>query len=40
MFPDDFRRGMKLLALPRGENSPRRELEVEELWPHKGICWF
>ncbi len=28
---------MKLLALPREPNQPRRELEVEELWPHKGL---
>jgi 16S rRNA processing protein RimM len=35
-IPDRFAVGMKLLALPR--NSPdRRELEVEELWPHKGL---
>jgi len=27
---------MKLLALPK-EGSPRRELEVEDLWPHKGM---
>jgi 16S rRNA processing protein RimM len=29
--------GMKLLALPQASNEPRRELEVEELWPHKGL---
>ena len=28
---------MKLLALPRESNAGRRELEVEELWPHKGL---
>lgn len=27
---------MKLLALPRN-STDRRELEVEELWPHKGL---
>jgi 16S rRNA processing protein RimM len=27
---------MKLLALPR-DSANRRELEVEELWPHKGL---
>ena len=27
---------MKLLALPASEDR-RRELEVEELWPHKGL---
>ena len=33
---DRFSLGMKLLALPRNSAS-RRELEVEELWPHKGL---
>ncbi len=28
---------MKLLALPREPDQPRRELEVEDLWPHKGL---
>jgi 16S rRNA processing protein RimM len=32
-----FAAGMKLLALPREPNQLRRELEVEELWPHKGL---
>ena len=46
--PDRFRQGMKLWALPKtaepksgekaGANSgERRELTVEELWPHKGL---
>ena len=35
-IPDRFSLGMKLLALPRNSAS-RRELEVEELWPHKGL---
>jgi len=35
--PERFAAGMKLLALPREPNRPRRELEVEELWPHKGL---
>ncbi len=35
--PDRFVTGMKLLALSRQSDSPRRELEVEELWPHKGL---
>ncbi len=35
--PDRFAAGMKLLALPRSSNADRRELEVEELWPHKGL---
>ncbi len=36
-IPGRFVVGMKLLALPRGANEGRRELEVEELWPHKGL---
>jgi 16S rRNA processing protein RimM len=35
--PDRFTVGMKLLALPREQSASRRELEVEELWPHKGL---
>jgi 16S rRNA processing protein RimM len=35
--PDRFAVGMKLLALPREPNVGRRELEVDELWPHKGL---
>ncbi len=35
--PGRFVVGMKLLALPRGADGHRRELEVEELWPHKGL---
>ena len=34
--PDRFTVGMKLLALPK-EASLRREVEVEDLWPHKGL---
>ena len=34
--PDRFAVGMRLLALPRN-SAARRELEVEELWPHKGL---
>jgi len=33
--PDRFAAGMKLLALPRNSNADRRELELEEFWPHK-----
>lgn len=33
---DRFVPGMKLLALPR-ESDNRRELEIQELWPHKGL---
>ena len=36
-IPGRFVVGMKLLALPRDSNTPRRELEVQELWPHKGL---
>jgi 16S rRNA processing protein RimM len=32
-----FTVGMKLQALPRDPNRGRCELEVEELWPHKGL---
>jgi 16S rRNA processing protein RimM len=35
--PDRFKVGMKLWALPRQEDSERRELEIEELWPHKRL---
>ena len=35
--PRRFSAGMKLLALPRGPDAGRRELEVEDLWPHKGL---
>jgi 16S rRNA processing protein RimM len=35
--PGRFTVGMKLLALPREPHGLRRELEVEELWPHKGL---
>jgi len=34
--PDRFREGMKLLALGESGDT-RRELEVEGLWPHKGL---
>ena len=35
-IPDRFAVGMELLALPR-DSASRRQLEVEELWPHKGL---
>jgi 16S rRNA processing protein RimM len=35
--PGRFAAGMRLLALPREPDAHRRELEVEELWPHKGL---
>jgi 16S rRNA processing protein RimM len=34
--PGRFAAGMKLFALPKSQES-RRELEVEDLWPHKGL---
>jgi 16S rRNA processing protein RimM len=34
--PGRFAEGMKLFALPKSEDA-RRELEVEDLWPHKGL---
>jgi len=33
--PDRFAQGMKLFAL--GNSLDRRQLEVEDLWPHKGL---
>ena len=36
-IPDRFSVGMKLLALPREPDAHRRELEVEDIWPHKGL---
>jgi 16S rRNA processing protein RimM len=35
--PGRFAVGMRLLALPREPNGHRRELELQELWPHKGL---
>jgi 16S rRNA processing protein RimM len=39
-IPDRFTAGMKLLALPREAEVQRRDLEVQELWPHKGLLVF
>jgi 16S rRNA processing protein RimM len=36
-IPDRFNIGMRLMALPREPHGERRDLEVEELWPHKGL---
>ncbi|HXW89651.1 MAG TPA: ribosome maturation factor RimM [Terriglobales bacterium] len=33
--PDRFRPGLSLFAL--GRNDSRRQLEVQEVWPHKGL---
>src|ERR1700723_4444933 len=38
--PERFALGMKLLALPREPNKIRRELEVQDFWPHKGLLVF
>jgi 16S rRNA processing protein RimM len=35
--PGRFATGMRLLALPRDPKQARRELEVEDLWPHRGL---
>lgn len=39
--PGRFAAGMKLFALPKAldlkSQAERRELEVEDLWPHKGL---
>lgn len=34
--PDRFQLGMRLWALPKDGDGPRRELKIEDLWPHKG----
>jgi 16S rRNA processing protein RimM len=36
-IPERFTIGMRLMALPREAEGRRRELEVKELWPHKGM---
>jgi len=38
-IPDRFTEGMKLLALGK-DQAGRRELEIEGLWPHKGLLVF
>jgi 16S rRNA processing protein RimM len=38
--PGRFALGMRLLALPREPNKIRRELEVQDFWPHKGLLVF
>jgi 16S rRNA processing protein RimM len=35
--PDRFVAGMRLLALAAGQDERRRELEVEDIWPHKQL---
>ena len=34
--PERFVDGMKVFALGK-EQGPRRELEIEDIWPHKGL---
>jgi 16S rRNA processing protein RimM len=36
-IPDRFAGGMKLFALGKSTADARREVEVEDLWPHKGL---
>jgi len=36
-IPDRFSPGMKLFALGKDKDEARRELEIESLWPHKGL---
>jgi 16S rRNA processing protein RimM len=39
-IPDRFREGLKLFALPKdvsGHVLPVRQLEIEQLWPHKEL---
>jgi 16S rRNA processing protein RimM len=35
--PERFTEGMRLFALPPGAEEIRRELQVQELWPHKEL---
>jgi 16S rRNA processing protein RimM len=35
-IPNRFAAGMKLFALAKSQDA-RRELEVEDIWPHKGL---
>jgi len=37
-IPDRFAEGMKLSVLDKADN--RREIEIESLWPHKGLLVF
>jgi 16S rRNA processing protein RimM len=42
-IPERFAAGMKLFALAKAlgkEREARRELEVKEIWPHKGLLVF
>ena len=39
-IPERFVVGMRLSALPREADRVRRELTIEEFWPHKGMLVF
>ena len=39
-LPERFTEGMRLFALPPGTEEIRRELQVEEFWPHKELLVF
>jgi 16S rRNA processing protein RimM len=39
-IPERFAAGMKLFALDKDKQDARRELEVEDIWPHKGLVVF
>jgi len=39
-IPERFAAGMKLFALEKDKQDARRELEVEEIWPHKDLLVF
>jgi 16S rRNA processing protein RimM len=36
-IPDRFRESMRLWALLKSQSNERREVVVEDLWPHKGL---
>ena len=36
-IPERFTKGMRLFALPPEQATTRRQLEIEELWPHKNL---
>jgi 16S rRNA processing protein RimM len=36
-FPGRFSEGMRLFALPPGGGKSRRELQIEDFWPHKAL---
>lgn len=38
--PGRFSVGMKFWALPLQDDQGRRELQIEEIWPHKGLLVF